>query len=60
MLPTFDGPGDFGEKLRWWLARDDQRGAVARLARAAVQDRTFRNTCARFLGLLEKSDAIAA
>jgi hypothetical protein len=33
---------------------------VARLARAAVQDRTFRNTCARFLGLLEKSDAIAA
>lgn len=41
MLPTFDGPDDFGDQLRWWLAHDMERREAARLARAAVADRTF-------------------
>jgi spore maturation protein CgeB len=41
MLPTFDSPGDFSEKLRWWLAHDDARTDAALKARAAVADRTF-------------------
>jgi spore maturation protein CgeB len=60
MLPTFTDPGDFGEKLRWWLAHDDKRDEVARQARVAIQDHTFKNTCARLLSLLEKQDALAA
>ena len=51
MLPSFDGPHDFGEQLRWWLARPEQRTEVATAARAAVEDRTFRNLTA---GLLAK------
>ena len=41
MLPTFDGPGDFAEKLRWWLAHDDNRHQAAERARTAVANRTF-------------------
>lgn len=52
MLPTFDGPGDFSEKLRWWLAHDTTREEAARLARLAVADRTFANHAARLLRLL--------
>jgi spore maturation protein CgeB len=52
MLPTFDSPGDFGEKLRWWLTHDTEREEAALKAQAAVQDRTFKNTAARFLSLL--------
>lgn len=53
MLPTFDGPGDFGEQLRWWLAHDDERDEAAAAARAAVADRTFRNHATRLLDLLD-------
>ena len=49
MLPTFTDPGDFGDKLRWWLAHDDERIEASRLARAAVADRTFTNNAARML-----------
>lgn len=49
MLPTFDGPGDFGDKLRWWLAHPDQRLLAARDARAAVADRTFDRNAAEVL-----------
>lgn len=49
MLPTFSDPGDFGEKLRWWLAHDDAREAAALKAREAVADRTFPVNAARAL-----------
>lgn len=52
MLPTFDSPGDFSEKLRWWLAHDDERTEAALKAQAAVQDRTFEVSAARLLALL--------
>jgi spore maturation protein CgeB len=52
MLPTFDGPEDFGEKLRWWLTHDTTRIEAARLARLAVADRTFQAHAARLLRLL--------
>ena len=51
MVPTFDGPGDFGEQLRWWLAHDEARERVASEAREAIADRTFVNHAR---GLLER------
>ena len=54
MLPTFDDPDDFAEKLRWWLAHDDQRDQAAADARAAVADRTFTNHAAQLLRRLDK------
>ena len=53
MLPTFDGPGDASEKLRWWLAHDAEREKMARQARAAVADRTFTSNARRLLQLLD-------
>jgi glycosyltransferase involved in cell wall biosynthesis len=53
-LPTFDGPEDAGEKLRWWLAHDSQREKAAAAARAAVADRTFDANARRLLQLLDK------
>lgn len=53
MLPTFDGPGDFGEKLRWWLAHDHLREEAAAKAQVAVADRTFEHNAARLLRLVE-------
>ena len=53
MLPTFDGPGDFAEKLRWWLAHDEERDAAAAAAREVVADRTFVNHAKRLLRLLD-------
>lgn len=52
MLPTFDGPQDFTEQLRWWLAHDTAREEAARAARLAVADRTFSKNAARLLELL--------
>lgn len=43
MVPTFDGPQDFSEKLRWWLDHDREREDVAARAQAAIADRTFDN-----------------
>lgn len=54
MLPTFAGPDDASEQLRWWLARPDERAAVARKARAAIADRTFANSARRLLVLLDR------
>lgn len=54
MLPTFDGPGDASEKLRWWLAHDGQREKAAAAARAAIADRTFEANAKRLLELLDK------
>jgi len=42
-LPTFAGPEDFGEQLRWWLDHEDEREEAAAKAQLAVVDRTFVN-----------------
>lgn len=54
MLPAFDGPGDAGEKLRWWLAHDSARVKAAGMAREAIAGRTFGNAAKRLLTLLDK------
>lgn len=53
MIPTFVGPDDFGEQLRWWLAHEKEREQVAAEAQRAVSDRTFRNHARRLLELLD-------
>lgn len=53
MLPTFDGPHDFEDQLRWWLDHDDARTTAATQARAAVEDRTFSANARRFLRATE-------
>lgn len=53
MLPTFDGPEDASEKLRWWLKHDSERKELATQARAAIADRTFKVQAARLLRHLE-------
>lgn len=53
MLPTFDGPGDFGDQLRWFLAHPSERISAAHRARAAVADRTFESNARRLLRLLD-------
>lgn len=55
MVPTFDGPGDFSEKLAWYLARSDERAEISTQARAAVADRTFEHNAAELLRLLATS-----
>ena len=54
MLPTFTGPEDASEQLRWWLAREPERQAAARMAREAVAERTFTTAAARLLELLDR------
>lgn len=54
MLPTFAGPGEASDQLRWWLAHPDFRAEAAAQARAAVQDRTFDVNAARLMRLMEK------
>ena len=49
MLPTFDGPEDFTDKLRWWLAHEAERTEAATKAREAVADRTFDRAAAELL-----------
>ncbi len=52
MLPTFDGPADFEEKLRWWLSHDDERDKAVAAAAEAVSDRTFEANARRLMSLL--------
>lgn len=54
MLPSFAGPGEAGEQIRWALAHPRKRQEAARQARAAVEDRTFENAAKRLLSLLGK------
>lgn len=57
MLPTFTGPADASEQLRWWLDRPGLRAATAAKARAAVADMTFTNAATRLLALLDRQPA---
>jgi spore maturation protein CgeB len=52
MLPTFGGPDEFGDLLRWWVAHDEERDSAATAARHAVADRTFANHAAEALRAL--------
>jgi spore maturation protein CgeB len=54
MLPTFDGPQDAGEKLRWWLDHDSLREEAAGAARVAVVDRRFISNARMLLRLLDR------
>ncbi len=53
MLPTFDGPGDASEKLRYYLGNDRIRERDAARAREATADRTFLDSARRLLKRLE-------
>jgi spore maturation protein CgeB len=52
MLPTFTGAEEFGDLVRYWAARDAERGEAALAARAAVADRTFASNAAQMLQAL--------
>jgi spore maturation protein CgeB len=54
MIPTFEGPVDFEDKLRFYLKRDDLRQEIAEQARAAVASRTFENNAAELLRILSQ------
>lgn len=53
MLPTFTGPEDASEQIRWWVRHDSEREAAADKARSAIADRTFSNNARRLMRLLE-------
>lgn len=52
MLPTFAGPEDAAEQVRFWLGRPDERRRLGGLARQAVLDRTFTNHAAALLRII--------
>ena len=54
MLPTFSGPQEAGELLRWWLGHDSLREEAARAARVAVADRRFTSNAKMLLRLLDR------
>ena len=54
MLPTFDGPADAEEQLRWWLDHTRLREDSADRALMAVQDRTFDNRATEVCAMMEK------
>ena len=53
ILPSFEGPGDASDKLRWMLSHPDEREDMARQAREAVQNRTFLHNARRLLTILD-------
>lgn len=53
MLPTFTSPAEAADIVRWHLAHDNAREALADLARDAVADRTFDHHAAALLRLLD-------
>jgi spore maturation protein CgeB len=52
-LPSFTSPEEFGDKLRWWLAHDEQRQDAIRAAKAAISGRTFVNNAKSLLGRVD-------
>lgn len=49
MIPTFTGPAELEQLLRWHLAHPDETAAIAAAARTAIADRTFVTNCSRLL-----------
>jgi spore maturation protein CgeB len=56
-LPVVTDPESFSEQLRFWLDHDDARQHAADAARAAIADRTFKNTARRLLDIIESAAA---
>jgi spore maturation protein CgeB len=54
-LPTFEDSDEVGPLIRWWASHDMERREAAAMARKAIQDRTFTNTAARLLRLVESA-----
>ena len=54
MLPTFAGPEDASEQLRWWLEHEAEREKAAAEAQAAIAGRTFEASARTFLQLVSK------
>lgn len=54
MVPTFSDEVEFQALLRWYLAHDDDRAEIAKRARKAIADRTFKNNTAEVLRHLER------
>jgi spore maturation protein CgeB len=54
MLPTFDGPAEASEHLRWYLSNPRARESAAHKAREVVAGRTFDNAVAALMRLLER------
>jgi spore maturation protein CgeB len=54
MLPTFTGPADFADQLRWWLAHDSEREAATLAARVAIEPFTFISNARELLRLYEQ------
>lgn len=52
-LPTYDGPEELGDLVRFWLPREDERRRLGRQARAAIADRSFANHARRALARLD-------
>jgi hypothetical protein len=57
MLPTFAGPEDAADLVRYWLDRPDKRRELAAQAREAVAEQTFTHRAAELLALLDSSPA---
>jgi spore maturation protein CgeB len=55
MLPIVEDPETFSRELRFWLDNDDERNAAATAAREAIADRTFKNSAARLLDLVQRA-----
>jgi hypothetical protein len=56
MLPTFAGPEDAGQQVRYWLDHPGKRRDLAAQAREAIGDRTFTNRAAELLALLDNKE----
>jgi len=53
MLPTFETPAEFSDKLAWWCRHDTERDEAATAALAAVADRSNDQVMARFVRLVD-------
>lgn len=60
LLPHLPSVDEFGDHLRWWLSHDRQRQRAIDGARMAILDRTFKNSAARLLELIESAGRIIA
>jgi hypothetical protein len=56
-LPVFYDPTDFEDQLRWALRNPEMCADAAVAARASIADRTFDNTAARLLRVVEQAGA---
>lgn len=55
MLPTFSEPEEFGDLVRYYLGNFGERMNRAHLAREAVANRTFKNTTAELLRIVDRA-----